>query len=53
MGFQARVKLEVLFNHFLGCEIALTGNINNSRSFAGIEAIFLIGRVREKTFPAY
>ena len=52
-GFQVRAKLEVLFNHILGCEIALTGNINKYRSFVGIEAIFLIGRVREKTMPAY
>jgi hypothetical protein len=53
MGFQARVKLEVLFNHFLGCEFALAGNINQYRSFVGVEAKFLIGRVREKTIPAH
>jgi hypothetical protein len=49
LGFQARAKLEILFNHIVGCELSLTGNINEYRSFVGIEAIFLIGWVRERT----
>ena len=53
LGFQARMKLEALFTHFLGCEFALAGNINKYRSFVGIEAIFLIGRVRERDIPVY
>lgn len=53
LGLQARLKLEVLFKDFLGCEFSLAGNINKYRSFAAFEAILLIGNVREKDIPSY
>lgn len=50
-GLTLRAKLELPLSQVVGFELALAGNINPVRSFAGLEIYLTLGRVRDRKNP--